>query len=48
MIDPDVAEKVLQAALAGGGDFAGVFAEDRRSDSARLDDSRIEEFVSVR
>ncbi len=48
MIDPDVAEKVLQAALAGGGDFAEVFAEDRRSDSARLDDSRIEEFVSGR
>ncbi len=48
MIEPDVLERTLAAALRGGGDFAEVFAEDRRATSARLDDGRIEELVSGR
>jgi TldD protein len=46
VIEPDVLERTLAAALRGGGDFAEVFAEDRRSTSARLDDARVEELVS--
>lgn len=48
MIDPDVIERTLGVALAHGGDFAEVFAEDRQSVSARLDDGRVEELVSGR
>jgi TldD protein len=48
VIEPDVLERTLAAALRGGGDFAEVFAEDRRSTSARLDDGRVEELVSGR
>ena len=48
MIDEAVVQRVLGAALRTGGDFAEVFAEDRRSSSARLDDGRIEEFTSGR
>ena len=48
MIDDAVLERTLSAALRGGGDFAEVFAEDRRSASARLDDGKVEEFVSGR
>ena len=35
-------------ALRGGGDFAEVFAEDRRSSNARFDDGKVEELVSGR
>ena len=48
MIDQDVLERTLGAALSAGGDFAEVFVEDRRSSSARLDDGRIEELTSGR
>ena len=48
MIAPDLVERTLAAALARGGDFAEVFAEDRASVSARLDDGRVEELVSGR
>jgi TldD protein len=48
LIDTDVLERTLQAALSSGGDFAEVFAEDRASSNARLDDGRIEELVSGR
>jgi len=48
VIAPDVIERTLAAALARGGDFAEVFAEDRASVSARLDDGRVEELVSGR
>ena len=48
VIDDAVLERTLHAALRGGGDFAEVFAEDRRSASARLDDAKVEEFVSGR
>ena len=48
MIDQDVLERTLQAALRNGGDFAEVFAEDRTTTGARLDDGRVEELVSGR
>ena len=48
MIEEAVLAKVLGAALRTGGDFAEVFAEDKRSSSARFDDGRIEELGSGR
>jgi TldD protein len=48
VIDEAVVSRVLGAALRTGGDFAEVFAEDKRSSSARLDDGRIEELGSGR
>ncbi|HEU5151573.1 MAG TPA: TldD/PmbA family protein [Iamia sp.] len=48
MIDEAVLSKVLATALAGGGDFSEVFAEDKRATSAVLDDGRIEELSSGR
>src|SRR3954470_24627918 len=48
MIDEAVVQRVLTAALRTGGDFAEVFAEDRRSSNARLDDGKVEEVVSGR
>src|SRR4051794_20381019 len=48
MIDEAVVQRVLTAALRTGGDFAEVFAEDKRSSSARLDDGKIEELTSGR
>jgi len=48
VIDEQVLERTLHAALRGGGDFAEVFAEDRRASSARLDDAKVEELTSGR
>ena len=48
MIDEAVLERVLGASLRTGGDFAEVFAEDRRNASARLDDGVVEELTSSR
>jgi TldD protein len=48
MIDQAVLERVLAAGVRTGGEFAEVFAEDRRSSSARLDDGRVEELGSSR
>src|SRR5712671_3918459 len=48
MLDHDVLQSTLDRALRGGGDFAEVFVEDRRSSSARFDDGRVEELVSGR
>jgi TldD protein len=48
VIEPDVVERTLAVALARGGDFAEVFAEDRSTVAARLDDGRVEELVSGR
>lgn len=47
-IDESVLEATLHAALARGGEFAEVFAEDRSVTTARLDDGRVEELVSGR
>ncbi|MDE3205192.1 MAG: TldD/PmbA family protein [Acidobacteriota bacterium] len=48
MIDEAVIDGVLGAALRSGGDFAEVFAEDRRATGARLDDGRVEDMASGR
>src|SRR4051794_17004151 len=48
MIDHDVLERVLAGALRTGGDFAEVYAEDKRSTSAGLDDGKVEELTSGR
>ena len=46
LIDPEVAERVLSAALANGGEFAEVFAERRKSLGMSIDESRIESVQS--
>jgi TldD protein len=48
MIDSALLQETLRHALRGGGDFAEVFIEDRRSSTARFDDGRVEELVSGR
>lgn len=48
MIETPVVERVLSSALQHGGDFAEVFAEDRSTSSAMLDDGRVEELSSGR
>ncbi len=48
LIDEQVIERVLSAALRTGGDFAEVYAEEKRSLSAGLDDGRVEQVSSGR
>src|SRR5437660_11609613 len=48
VIDEAVVRRALNVALRNGGDFAEVFAEDRRSSSGRLDDGKVEELTSGR
>ncbi|MCY4423887.1 MAG: TldD/PmbA family protein [Acidimicrobiaceae bacterium] len=48
MLEAEVVNRTLSAAMRTGADFAEVFAEDRRSSSAILDDGRVEEVVSGR
>src|SRR3954465_11166685 len=48
LVDQHVLQSTLDRALRGGGDFAEVFVEDRRSSSGRFDDARVEELVSGR
>ena len=48
LIEEAVIEGVLGTALRSGGDFAEVFAEDRRGTGARLDDGRVEDLASGR
>src|SRR6187402_1095212 len=48
MIDHDVCARVLSAAMRSGGEFAEIYAEDKRSTSAGLDDGRIEQLTSGR
>ncbi|MEO5900022.1 MAG: TldD/PmbA family protein [Ilumatobacteraceae bacterium] len=48
MIDQDVLERVLSAAVRTGAEFAEVYAEDKRTTSASLDDGRIEQVTSGR
>src|SRR6476620_201822 len=42
LIERDVATRVLERALANGGDFAELFCEDRRGFTLSIDESRIE------
>ena len=48
MIEHEVLERVLATALRKGGDFAEVYAEDKSSTSAGLDDGRVEQVSSGR
>ena len=48
LVEQPVLERVLHAALRSGGDFAEVFAEDKRSGNAGLDDGRVEQLSSGR
>lgn len=48
MIDESVISSVLATAMRTGGEFAEVFAEDKRSSSAVLDDGKVEELTSGR
>ena len=48
MLDDAVVRKVLGAALATGGEWAEVYAEDRLSHNIRLEDRRVEELVTGR
>jgi TldD protein len=48
VLDESVVQRVLGSALRTGGDFAEIFAEDRRGTAARLDDGRVEDLSSGR
>jgi TldD protein len=48
IVDPDVVERVLAQALRRGGEFAEVFAEDKRGTGLGLDDGRIEQVTTGR
>jgi TldD protein len=48
MLEESTVQRVLTAAASRGADFAEVFAEEKRSSSAMLDDGRIEELTSGR
>ena len=48
LVEQDVLQRVLGAALERGGEFAEVFAEDRTTSSAMLDQRRVEELSSGR
>jgi TldD protein len=48
VIDEAVLDRTIATALRTGGDFAEVFAEDRRSSSALFDDGKVEELTSGR
>jgi TldD protein len=43
LIDPALAERVLERALARGGDFADLYAEDRNGFGLSLDDGKVEQ-----
>ena len=42
LVDPELAERVLERALARGGDMAELYAESRRGFAISLDDGRVE------
>jgi TldD protein len=48
VIEEAVISRALGAAMRTGGEFAEVFAEDKRSSSAVLDDGKVEELTSGR
>ncbi len=48
MIDQDVLERVLAAAVRTGAEFAEVYAEDKRSTGIGLDDGKVEQVTSGR
>jgi TldD protein len=48
LLERDVVERVLAAAIGRGGEFAEVFCEDRYTTSASVDQRRVEELTSGR
>src|SRR5919197_3883005 len=48
VLEDAIVRKVLGAALATGGQWAEVYAEDRLSHNIRLEDRRVEELVTGR
>ena len=48
MLEAELVNRTLSTAMRTGADFAEVFAEDKRSSSAVLDDGRVEEVVTGR
>ena len=48
MLDKHIAMEALDAALSTGGDFAEIFAEDRRDQAVALQDSHVERVNSGR
>jgi TldD protein len=48
VLDESVIQRTLTTALRTGGDFAEIFAEDKKTSSAMLDDGRVEELSSGR
>ena len=48
VIDQDVVERTLSAALSTGAGFAEIYAEDKRNTSLGLDDGRVEQVSSGR
>jgi TldD protein len=48
VIDHDVLQRVLGTAMRSGGDFAEIYAEDKHSTTAGLDDGRVEQVTSGR
>jgi len=46
MLDRELADEVLAAALARGGAWAEIFVEEKTVTSARLDDAKVEELTS--
>src|ERR1700689_5871174 len=48
LVEQEVLQRVLGTALERGGEFAEVFAEDRTTSSAMLDQRRVEELSSGR
>src|SRR2546429_1188672 len=46
MLDPELVQDLLRRALATGGRFAEVYAEDRVTTTIRLDDRKIEEVLT--
>ena len=46
LVEPDILERVLSAALRRGGDFAEVFVEERTASGISLDDRKVEELSS--
>ena len=48
MIERDVLQRVLAGAVSTGAEFAEVYAEDKRSTSAGLDDGKVEQVSSGR
>ncbi|MFT5530370.1 MAG: TldD protein [Candidatus Poriferisodalaceae bacterium] len=48
LLERDLVEATLAAAMSSGGEWAEVFAEDRRSGSAVFDEGRVDELTSSR